>query len=86
MSRDASCITNRTIALLSKMMNLAEAWGYRPCRANPCRHVNGAANKRKRDLTDDELSRLRTLLASPKNEAPQQPCWRCACYYSQACA
>lgn len=30
---------NRVLALLSKMFNLAEAWGIRPDGSNPCRHV-----------------------------------------------
>jgi hypothetical protein len=30
---------NRCLALLSKMMNLAEAWGIRPDGSNPCRHI-----------------------------------------------
>jgi hypothetical protein len=30
---------NRVLALLSKMLNLAEVWGYRPDGSNPCRHI-----------------------------------------------
>jgi hypothetical protein len=30
---------NRVLAVLSKMMNLAERWGLRPDATNPCRHV-----------------------------------------------
>ncbi len=30
---------NRVLALLSKMLDLAEAWGYRPDGSNPCRHI-----------------------------------------------
>ena len=30
---------NRALALLSKMLNLAESWGIRPDGSNPCRHV-----------------------------------------------
>src|SRR4029077_1641758 len=30
---------NRTLALLSKMFNLAEKWGLRTNGSNPCRHV-----------------------------------------------
>ncbi len=30
---------NRCLALLGKMLNLAEAWGLRPDGSNPCRHV-----------------------------------------------
>jgi hypothetical protein len=31
---------NMVVALLSKMMNLAEQWGVRPDNSNPCRHVH----------------------------------------------
>jgi hypothetical protein len=31
---------NRTLALLSKMFNLAERWGVRPEATNPCRYVD----------------------------------------------
>ena len=30
---------NQTLALLSKMFNMAEAWGLRPENTNPCRHI-----------------------------------------------
>ena len=64
-------IANRTIALLSKMMNLAEAWGYRPDHTNPCRHVERYhENKRKRYLTDDELSQLGTVLQAEEAKHP----------------
>jgi integrase len=31
---------NRVLSLLSKMMNLAEKWEYRPLNSNPCRHID----------------------------------------------
>ena len=31
---------NRMLALLSKMMNLAEKWEYRPLNSNPCKHID----------------------------------------------
>jgi hypothetical protein len=31
---------NRCLALLSKMFNLAEAWGLRPEHSNPVRHID----------------------------------------------
>lgn len=50
---------NRVIALLSKMFNLAEAWGLRPDGSNPCRHVQKyRENKRKRYLSESELARI----------------------------
>ena len=50
---------NRCLALLSKMMNLAERWGERPDASNPCRHVEKyRENKRNRFLLAAELARL----------------------------
>ena len=50
---------NRVLALLSKMLSLAEAWGYRPDGTNPCRHIEKYKEKaRQRYLTVDELNRL----------------------------
>ena len=54
---------NRTVALLAKMMNLAEAWGYRPEGSNPCRHIEMyPENKRRRYLNGEELGRLGAAL------------------------
>jgi integrase len=50
---------NRCLALLSKMMNLAERWGERPDGSNPCRHVEKfRESKRNRFLLAAELARL----------------------------
>jgi integrase len=50
---------NRCLALVSKMMNLAERWGIRPDGSNPCRHVEkNPEKKRKRFLSAEELARL----------------------------
>ena len=35
--------TNLVIAVLSKMMSLAEGWGLRPDGSNPCHRVEKAA-------------------------------------------
>jgi hypothetical protein len=37
--RETPGAANRILALLSKMMNLAERWGLRPDGSNPGRHV-----------------------------------------------
>lgn len=51
--------SNRTVALLSKMMNLAEVWGWRPDGSNPCRHLGKyKEKKRERYLSDRELQLL----------------------------
>ncbi len=59
---------NRSLALLSKMMNLAEVWGFRPDGSNPCRHVKRfPEKKRERFLTSAELARLGDTLAAVEN-------------------
>jgi integrase len=56
---------NRLLAVLSKMFNLAEAWGERPDGSNPCRHVEKfPERKRERFLSPEELSRLGVALAN----------------------
>jgi integrase len=57
--RDTPGAANRCLALLSKMMNLAERWGERPDGSNPCRHVEKyREKKRNRFLSAEELARL----------------------------
>ena len=57
--RETPGAANRCLALLSKMMNLAEAWGLRPDGSNPCRHVQKYPEHfRKRYLSADEFVRL----------------------------
>jgi integrase len=60
---------NRTLAVLRKMMNLAETWGLRPTNSNPCAGVKSfREQKRERYLSNDELSRLGSaLLRSEKD-------------------
>ena len=54
---------NRVLALLSKMLNLAEVWGYRPDGSNPCRHIEKYKEQaRQRYLSNDELRRLGVAL------------------------
>jgi integrase len=57
--RNTPGAANRCLALVSKMMNLAERWGIRPDGTNPCRHVEKyPEKKRRRFLSADELARL----------------------------
>ena len=50
---------NRTLALVSKMMNLAELWDLRPQGSNPTKHVQKFKElSRERYLNGDELARL----------------------------
>src|SRR3981189_3446804 len=51
--------SNRLLAVLSKMFNLAEQWGWRPDGSNPCRHIERfTEHKRERMLSPAELGRL----------------------------
>ena len=66
--------SNRVLALVSKMMNLAEKWGLRPDGSNPCRHVEKfKETKRERYLTGDELARLGDVLAEAERTATELP-------------
>lgn len=50
---------NRALALLSKLLNLAEKWGMRPDSTNPCRHVKKYIERhRERYLNGNEMARL----------------------------
>ena len=52
-------IANRVLALLSKMFNLSERWGWRDDGTNPCRHVERYRERsRQRFLSEAELCRL----------------------------
>jgi integrase len=56
---------NRTLAVISKMMSLAERWGLRPDGSNPCRHVEKfPERKRERFLSANELARFGDALAA----------------------
>ena len=60
---------NRTLALLSKMFNLAERWGLRPDGTNPCRHVERYRERKlERFLSDEELARLGKALERAERE------------------
>jgi integrase len=60
---------NRSLALVSKMLSLAEAVGHRPQNSNPCTGVERfPERKRQRFLTGEELSRLgETFLAAERD-------------------
>ena len=63
---------NRTLAVLSKMFNMAELWGMRPDGSNPCRHVKRyRERKRERFLSDTEYARLGSALRdAERTETP----------------
>ena len=69
--RDKPYQANRTLGVISKMMNLAEAWGLRPDRSNPCYHIRKyKERKRERFLTAEELARLAKALDEEQSLAP----------------
>ena len=61
--KDRPGAANRTIQLVSHMLNVAEKWGQRPDGSNPCRHVEKfKERKRERYLSASELRRLGEVL------------------------
>jgi len=65
---------NRCVALLSKMFNLAEQWGWRPDGTNPCRHVARYREARtERFLSQDELAGLGDALRRAEEEQRENP-------------
>lgn len=72
--RDKPYQANRCLAVLSKMLNLAEAWGLRPDGSNPVRHVKKhREEKRERYLTEAELQRLGSVLADAEARTTESP-------------
>lgn len=65
---------NRVVSLLSKMLNLAEEWGLRPQRTNPCDRIKRyRETKRERPLTQTELRRLGKVLAEIDLQGSESP-------------
>jgi len=61
--RDTPYRANRCVALLSKMLNLAEDWGLRPFGTNPARRIKKyREEEKKRYLKDEEQARLGEVL------------------------
>jgi len=53
------CQANRSILIMSKLLNLSEQWGLRTMGSNPCRHIQLFKDKkRNRFLDKSELKRL----------------------------
>lgn len=69
--KDTPTAANRALSLLSKMMNLAEAWEIRPDGTNPCRHVQKYPERSKeRFLNNAEIKRLGESLAKFEDADP----------------
>ena len=72
--KDEPVKANRAFALLSKALNLAEAWGIRQDASNPCRHVKKFPERPKqRFLSEDELSRLGKVMKDCEQESSEMP-------------
>lgn len=72
--RQTPYLANRALAVLSKMLNLAEAWGLRDDNTNPCRHVGKYhETKRERYLTNAELKRLGEALTEAETTKTENP-------------
>ena len=67
-------VANRAVDILVKMFNLADAWGWRPSGANPCRGVSRfKVEKHERFLTREELYRLGQALRTASAERLASP-------------
>ena len=67
-------VANRCLALLSKMLNLAEVWGWREENSNPCRLVaKYPEDRRQRFLSDHEISRLMDVLDTCERNQTESP-------------
>lgn len=65
---------NRALSLLSRMFNLAEAWGLRPDHTNPCFRVpKYTEKKRERYLTTAEFARLGAALNEAEKSGSELP-------------
>jgi len=63
--RDTPGAANHVLALLSKMMNLAEKWEERPDFSNPCRHIEKYKGKKLgRYIKPEEFKRLGVVAAA----------------------
>ena len=65
---------NFTIAVASKMFNLAERWGVRPQNSNPCKYIERyRENARDRYLKPEELERVGGALREMETEGKVRP-------------
>lgn len=65
---------NRVLALVSKMLNLAETWGLRSLHSNPCpRIARFKERKRERFLSGAELRRLGEALSAVERDCTEDP-------------
>ncbi len=69
--REKPGAAKRVLALVSKMLNLAETWGWRPIGSNPCARVERYKERKlHRDLSELELARLAKVLREAEGDDP----------------
>lgn len=69
--RASPVAANRALAILSKLLNLAETYGWRDLNSNPCTRIaRHPERKRKRFATVDELRRIGPLLDEYADQFP----------------
>lgn len=67
--KDTPRLANHSVAVLSKMFNLAEDWGVRSTGTNPCSAVKRFPEiRRERFLSEPELARLGSVLVKAESE------------------
>ena len=65
---------NHAIAMLSKMLSLAERWGLRPLNSNPCRHLRRYPEvQRTRYPLPEELERIGAALREAEADGTLRP-------------
>jgi integrase len=72
--KDTPGAANRTLALISKMFNLAEKWEIRPDHTNPCLHVEKYdENQLERYLSETEFAELSDVLTESERTGTESP-------------
>lgn len=71
-SADAPVQANRVIALMSKLLNLAELWKYRPLNSNPCKLIQRNTERaRRRYMKGEEAAKLAEILHREEASNPE---------------
>lgn len=71
-SQEAPIAANRVIALVSKMLNLAELWKHRPLNSNPCRLIQrNRETARRRYMKGEEAAKLAEILHREEATNPE---------------
>ena len=72
--RDRPVLANHVVEILSRLFTMAEYWGLVPEGGNPCRFVTRyRVRRRERFLTEEEFTRLGSVLAEAETEGRVMP-------------